>query len=144
MKIDHSKIDWNAKTNWGFFATKENLRIAWDRNWECLGVRVPIEEFAYKKPRKGLAFAKGDVVIYSTPGHAPRYATVTEPVNRNNGYTYIRAANGDHFAIHPGNLSEALKIADIPDELIALARAEAGKTADLSKCPLKKPACMEA
>lgn len=144
MKIDYSKIDWNAKTNWAFCGTKENLRTVWERNWEYIGVRVPIEEFAYEKPRKGLAFAKGDVVIYSTPGHAPRYAIVTEPVNKSNGYTYIRAANREHFAIHPGNLPGFLAIADIPDELIALARAEAGKAVDLSKCPLKKPACVGA
>ena len=144
MKIDYGKIIWDAKTNWAFCGTKENLRLVWDRNWDCLGVRVPIEEFAYEKPRKGLAFAKGDVVIYSTPGHAPRYATVTDPVSESNGYTYIRTANGENFAINPSNIPGCLAIADIPDELIALARAEAGKPVDPSKCPLKKPACMGA
>lgn len=39
MKIDYGKIDWNAKTNWGFCGTKENLRTVWERNWEYIGVR---------------------------------------------------------------------------------------------------------
>lgn len=144
MKIDYSKIDWNAKTNWGFCGTKENLRTVWERNWDCFGVRVPIEEFAYQKPRRGLAFAKGDVVTYTAPGESSRYASVVEPVNKNNGYTYIRLADGVHVAVHPGTVPTFLAVADVPDELLALARAEAGKSVDFSKRPLKKPACTEA
>lgn len=147
MKIYYGKINWNADTNWKFCGTKENLRTVWDRCYEYLGVRAPIEEFAYEKPRRGLAFARGDVVTYRAPGsephQAPRYATVTAPVS-NTGYLYIRLADGENVAIHPSNIPTAIAIADVPDELIALARAEAGKPIDLSKCPLKKPACMEA
>lgn len=144
MKIDYKKIDWSATTNWEFCGTKENLRTVWERNWECIGVRVPIEEFAYEKPRKGLAFAKGDIVTYTVPGMTPKYASVVEPVNKSNAYTYIRLADGTHVAVHPGNLPTFLKIADVPYELVALARAEAGEPVDLTKCPLKKPACMGA
>ena len=144
MKIDYGKIDWDAKTNWAFCGTKENLRIVWERNWECIGVRVPIEEFAYQKPYRGLAFAKGDVVTYTGPGKPPKYASVVEPLNKSNAYTYIRLADGTHIAVHPGDVPVRLKVADVPDELLALARAEAGKPVDLSKCPLKKPACMGA
>ena len=144
MKIDYGKINWDAKTNWEFCGTKENLRMVWDRCWECLGVRVPIEEFAYGSPRRGLAFAKGDVVTYSSPNEVPRLATVIDPCNRSTGYFYIRFASGENLPIHPSNVPNYIVIADIPDELVALARAEAGKPLDFSKCPLKKPACAEA
>lgn len=144
MKIDYGKINWTASTYWEFCGTKENLRTVWDRCWEYLGVRVPIEEFAYGKPRIGLAFAKGDVVAYTElQGGTPRYASVVEPVDKNNGYTYIRLADGTRVAVHYWNIPTFLRIADVPDELLALARAEAGKPIDLSKCPLKNPACIE-
>lgn len=146
MKIDYSKINWNAKTNWEFCGTKENLRMVWDRYWDYLGVRVQIEEFAYEKPRRGLAFARGDVVTYKNPGsvQAPKYATVVYPASNDNGFLCIRLADGQEVAVHPDDIPACIAIADIPDELVALARAEAGKPLSLSKCPLKKPACMGA
>lgn len=146
MRIDYSKINWNAKTNWEFCGTKENLRMVWDRNWEYLGVRVPIEEFAYEKPRKGLAFARGDVVTYKKPGsnQAPKYATIVYPVSKDNGLLYIRFADGQEVEVHPADIPACIAIADIPEELVALARAEAGKPMNLLKCPLIKPACMRA
>lgn len=140
MKIDYDKIKWDASTYWEFCGTKGNLRIVWDRYKEHFSVQVPIEEFAYGAPHMGLAFARGDIVTYNVPKSAPRYATVTNPAS-SNGYLYICFANGEDLAVHPSSVSDCLAIADIPDELIALARAEAGKPLDFSKCPLKKPAC---
>jgi hypothetical protein len=47
--------------------------------------------------------------------------------------------------VHPNYLGKQVVAAGIPDELMALARAEAAAASvDLSKCPLKKAgACME-
>ena len=141
MEIDYEKIKWDAATNWEFCGTKENLRTVWNRYWERFGVRVPIDEFAYKRPRKGLAFKVGDVVIYRPPQQAPRYAMVTDPCGGNE-YFYIRLANGDSAVVHPSNIPSYVAISDIPDELVALARAVADKSTDPSKCPLEKPACV--
>lgn len=140
MSIDYSKIRWDAPTYWEFCGTKENLRKVWDNCHENLGIRNPIESFGYEKPIKGLAFTKGDVVTYSAPNEAPRYATVTAPCTCNGNFC-ILFANGEEVAVHPSDIPTCIAIAGIPDELVALARAEAGKPLDLSKCPLRKPAC---
>ena len=142
MKIDYSKINWNASTYWELCGTKENLRIVWDRNWEYFGVRAPIEEFAYERPRRGLAFMDGDIVTYTAPNKAPRYATVTSPC-ASNGNFCIRFANGEQVEVYPSDIPDCIAIADIPDELVALARAEAGKPIDFSKCPLRNPECIK-
>jgi hypothetical protein len=61
-----------------------------------------------------------------------------------NGYFYIRLPDGHQLQVHPRNLADQVSIADIPDELMALARAEAGRPLDLSKCPLKEAGvCMK-
>ena len=71
------------------------------------------------------------------------FAVVDIPVSQN-GYFYIRIPDGHQLQVHPNDIAVKLKIADIPDELMALAREEAGKPLDLSKCPLKDAgACMK-
>lgn len=141
-KIDYSRIKWSAATNWEFCGSKENLKEVWDRASECRGVRTSIEEFGYGKPNPGLAFEKGDVVAYVDDG-TTSFAVVDIPLS-DNGYFYIRIPDGHQVQVHPRELAVKVKIADIPDELMALARAEAGKPLDLSKCPLKEAgACMK-
>lgn len=141
-KIDYGKIKWNATTNWEFCGSKENLKEVWDRASECRGVRTSIEEFGYGKPSPGLAFEKGDVVVY-VGDEVTSFAVVDIPLS-DSGYFYIRIPDGHQVQVHPRELAVKVKIADIPDELMALARAEAGKPLDLSKCPLKKAgACMK-
>ena len=141
-KIDYSRIKWGAATNWEFCGSKENLKEVWDRASECRGVRTSIEEFGYSKPNPGLAFGKGDVVVY-VDDEITSFAVVDIPLS-DNGYFYIRLPDGHQVQVHPRELAVKVKIADIPDELMALARAEAGKPLDLSKCPLKRAgACMK-
>lgn len=141
-KIDYSKIKWGAATNWEFCGSKENLKEVWRRASEHRGVKLAIEEFGYSKPLKGYAFEKGDVVTY-TGGDRPMLAVVDIPVS-GNGYFYVRSSDGHQLMIHPNDLSRHVSIADIPEELIMLARAEAGKPLDLSRCPLKDPGmCMK-
>ena len=143
MKINYNKINWNASTYWEFCGTKENLRTVFDRCRECSNIQSSIEEFAYNKPRIGFAFAKGDIVTYRAPHMEPRYATVYDNDWGCTGSLYIRLANGDHISIHPDNIPSFIAIADIPEELVALARAEAGKPIDFSECPLRYPACIK-
>lgn len=141
-KIVYSKIKWGASTNWEFCGSKENLKEVWKRASENQEERMSIEEFGYSKPRPGYAFEKGDVVT-CTGGDRPRLAVVEEPVS-STGYLYVRQPDGSRIAVHPRILGVDVTIADIPEELMALARAEAGKPFDLSKCPLKNPgACMK-
>ena len=142
-KIDYGKIRWDATTNWEFCGSKENLREVWERHNRYIGVTFPIEEFGYRRPHRGLAFSKGDVVTYVHNG-ARTYATVEIPVSEY-GYIYIRLPDGHQAKICYNQIGTELTIADIPEELIVLARAEAGKPVDFSKCPLKKQgACMDA
>ena len=142
-KIDYEKIKWDATTNWEFCGSKENLREVWERHNRYIGVTYPIEEFGYRRPYRGLAFSKGDVVTYVHNG-VRTYATVEFPVSEY-GFLYIRLPDGHQAQIHPDIIGTELIIADIPEELIELARAEAGKPVDFSKCPLKKQgACMDA
>lgn len=141
-KIDYSKIKWNATTNWEFCGSKENLKEIRDRYYKAVGLGYSVEEFGYRKPCPGLAFDKGDVVVY-TDGECTSFAVVDIPLS-DNGYFYIRIPDGHQLQIHPRELAVKVKIADIPDELMTLARAEAGKPLDFSKCPLKDPgACMK-
>lgn len=141
-KIDYGKIKWDAATNWEFCGSKENLKEVWNRASECLSARLSIEEFGYDKPTPGLAYEKGDVVTY-TGGDYPRLAVVYVPVS-SGGFFYVRLSDGQQLRVDPRDLASQVSIADIPEELIRLARAEAGKPLDLSKCPLKKAgACME-
>jgi len=141
-KIDYGRIKWGAATNWEFCGSKENLKEVWDRASEDRGVRISIEEFGYNKPNPGYAYEKGDIVTY-TGGGRPALAVVDIPVS-SNGYFYIRLPDGHQLQVHPRNLADQVSIADIPDELMALARAEAGRPLDLSKCPLKEAGvCMK-
>lgn len=141
-KIDYSKIKWNANTNWGFCGSKENLREIRNRYFRAHGVGYSVEEFGYSKPEPGLAFEKGDVVIY-IDDVVKSFAVVDIPLS-DNGYFYIRLPDGHQVQGHPRDLAVKVKIADIPDELMALARVEAGEPLDLSKCPLKdQGACMK-
>lgn len=138
-KIDYSKIKWNAATNWEFCGSKENLEEVWKR---ASGRRISIEEFGYNKPTPGYAYERGDVVTY-IGDDSPMFAVVEIPVS-SSGYLYVRLPDGHQLQVHPRDLASQVSIADIPDELMALARAEAGKPLDFSKCPLKDPgACMK-
>lgn len=143
-KVDRGKINWNAKTNWEFCGSYENLREVWNRHAEHVGVKFPIEEFGYRYPLKGLAFEKGDIVKYTPDVGEQVLGIVAAPVN-NGGWFAIRKDNGQILTVHPDKLGECVAPAGIPDELMALARAEAAAASvDLSKCPLKKAgACME-
>lgn len=141
-KIDYSKIRWNASTNWEFCGSKENLKEMWNRYAEHCGVRFPIEEFGYSAPVPGLAYEKGDIVTYTESGH-PVLALVVEPVN-GTGYFSIRTPDGHVSMVCPKNIASHVSIADMPEELIMLARIEANKPLDFSKCPLKDPGvCMK-
>lgn len=141
-KIDYSKIKWNATTNWEFCGSKENLKEVHRRASGHTGVRLSIEEFGYNKPSPGYAYEKGDVVIYIGDDR-PMFAVVDIPIS-SNGYFYARQPDGHQLQVHPSNLADKVSIADIPDELMALARIEAGKPIDFSKCPLKdQGACMK-
>lgn len=141
-KIDYSKIKWDAATNWEFCGSKENLKEVWNRASERRGVRISIEEFGYNKPNPGHAYDKGDVVTYTGNGRT-EFAVVEAPVT-NAGYFIVKTADGSLLRVHPRDIAYQVSIADVPDELMALARAEAGKPLDLSKCPLKKAgACMK-
>lgn len=141
-KIDYSKIKWDAKTNWEFCGSKENLKEVWNRASECRGVRLSIEEFGYGKPNPGHAYEKGDIVTY-TGDELPVLAVVETPVT-GAGYFIVKTSDGSLLRIHPSNIADQVSIADIPEELVMLARAEAGKPLDLSKCPLKDAgACMK-
>lgn len=144
-RIDYGKISWNAKTNWEFCGSYENLREVWNRYWDNFGVRLSIEEFGYKTPYKGLAFKKGDVVTYTQDNGERIFAVVDIPVNAG-GYFCILLPDGHQAQIVPGNIPERIAPAEIPDELMTLARAEAvTASVDLSRCPLKKAGvCMEA
>ena len=141
-KIDYGKIKWRATTNWEFCGSMGNLREVWNRASEHYGVRRSIEEFGYSKPNPGYAYEKGDVVTY-TNGDYTTLAVVDTPVS-SNGYLYVRVPDGHLYQILPLDVADMVSIADIPDELMALARAEARNPLDLSKCPLKDPgACMK-
>lgn len=141
-KIDYSKIRWGAKTNWEFCGTKENLKEVWNRASEHRGLQLPIEEFGYNTPNPGYAYEKGDVVTYTGGGRSV-LAVVHDPVG-SNGYFYVRLPDGYRLQVHPRDLADRVSMADIPDELMALARAEAGKPLDFSKCPLKEAGvCMK-
>lgn len=140
--INYGKIKWDAATNWEFCGSKENLKEVHARASGHRGVRLSIEEFGYNRPNPGYAYEKGDIVTY-TGGDCPMLAVVDIPVG-SNGYFYARLPDGTKFQVHPRELADLVSIADIPDELMALARAEAGKPIDFSKCPLKDPgACMK-
>lgn len=142
--MNYEKINWKANTNWGFYGSYENLQEAWNRCWEYVGIRVSIEEFGYKLPCKGLAFKKGDIVRYTPADGEPMLCVVDTPVG-DNGWFTLRLSSGRTTKVHPNHLGERVVTAGIPDELMALARAEAAAASvDLSKCPLKKAgACME-
>lgn len=141
-KIDYSRIKWDAATNWEFCGSKENLKEVWDRASKDRVARLPIEEFGYDRPSPGYAYERGDIVTY-TEGGRSMLAVVAVTVS-SNGYFYIRTPDGHQVQVHPRELAVKVKIADIPDELMALARVEAGKPLDLSKCPLKEAgACMK-
>lgn len=141
-KIDYGKIKWDAATNWEFCGSKENLKEVWMRASGHRGVRLSIEEFGYCKPIPGYAYEKGDVVTF-TENSRTMFAVVDIPVTTT-GYLYIRLSDGSRTSVHHGDLADLVSIADVPDELMALARVEAGKPIDLSKCPLKDPgACMK-
>lgn len=142
-KIDYEKLNWEAKTNWEFCGSYENLREVWNRTWEYIGIRVPIEEFGYKFPYKGLAFKKGDIVKYTSDDGEQSLAVVDTPVSSGCWFV-IRLSSGKKLSIAPGQVHKRIAPAGIPEELMALARAEAGKPIDLSKCPLKEAgACMK-
>ena len=143
-KMDYGKINWNAKTNWQFCGSYENLREIWNRYWNHVGVRISIEEFGYKHPRRGLAFEKGDVVKYTYDSGEQVFAVVDDPLS-DGGYFYIILPDGHQAQVVPNNIPERVAPAGIPDELMTLARAEAAAASvDLSRCPLKKAgACME-
>ena len=141
-KIDYGKIKWNATTNWEFCGSKENLKEIRDRYYKAVGIGYSVEEFGYRKPCPGLAFDKGDVVMYAD-GDFSSFAVVDIPLSKN-GHFYIRIPDGHQLQVHPRDIANMVSIADIPDELMALARAEAGRPIDFSKCPLKdQGACMK-
>lgn len=141
-KIDYGKIKWDAATNWEFCGSKENLKEICDRHYRICGVRYPLEEFGYMTPRRPLAYDAGDVVTYRGSS-VTALAVVVTPIT-DTGYFKLKFADGSKVLIHPNVLNKKVSIADIPEELIMLARAEAGKPFDLSKCPLKDPgACMK-
>ena len=143
-KIDYSRIKWDAATNWEFCGSKENLKEVWDRASKRRGVRISVEEFGYSKPNPGLAFEKGDVVVYVDDETKFKMFAVVDVPLRDKGYFYIRLPDGHQLQLHPREIAVKVKIAAIPDELMALARAEAAKPLDLSKCPLKEAgACMK-
>lgn len=134
-KIDYSKINWKARTYWEFCGTKDNLMEVWKRAFKRRGMRIRLAEFGYRAPYVGFAYEKGDVVTYSGSNYSG-LAVVDTPVS--NGSFFIRFPDGSRIAIRPNEIEKKISIAEIPEELILLARAEAGKPLGISKCPLGK------
>lgn len=149
-KIAYDDIRWNARTNWEFWNGANNILEAYRRSPVYDG-RPTLAVFGYREPDAVAAFAVGDVVVYRAKGsqHDGKFAAVykisldTDLVSLK---MWIKFANGETIGVrHSDIVKGTVAPAEIPDELVALARAEAGKPIDFSKCPLKKPgACMEA
>lgn len=145
-KINYRAIRWGAGTYGEFCGSAANLDEMYNR--VCKYPKhdsMRLADFVYRKADPVFAYAKGDVVM--TTGSSGRFATVTGRITEDDfrRYLEIRFSDGSVTTVGSDKVWASLTPADIPDELIALARAEAGKTPDLSKCPLKRQgACMEA
>lgn len=145
-KINYKAIRWNAETYGEFCGSAANLVEIHDRVCKHPGfIGVSLANFVYWKADPVFAYAKGDIV--KTTGSSGRFATVTGRITEDDfrRYLEIQFSDGSVTTVGSNKVWASLMPADIPDVLIALARAEAGKTPDLSKCPLKRQgACMEA
>lgn len=148
MKLDYGKLDWNAKSNWAFAGTAENLRFL-SKRWMSRrnNSSTSIEEFAYMPPDRTLAYGVGDVVVFrsATPPskYDGQYAVVS--MYASNPFLRLKFSDGATTDIRENEVQRCISPAKVPAELIALARAEAGTPVDLSKCPLRKAgACLEA
>lgn len=135
-KIGYSRIKWGATTNWEFCGSKENLLEVCRRASEHRGARIPIEEFGYSKPNPVHAYKTGDVVSCTVNGH--QTLSVVEIPAATDEWFYVRLPNGHWLRFSPIEIASKVSIADVPEELVMLARAEAGMPIDPSKCPLKE------
>lgn len=145
-KINYRAIKWNAKTYGEFCGSAANLDEMFVRVGRYPGhAGMRLADFVYRTTDPVFAYTKGDVV--TTTGSPRRFATVTGRITHDDFYRHleIQFADGTATTVRSDKVAESIAPADIPAELIALARAEAGKAPDLSKCPLKRQgACMEA
>lgn len=144
--MDYTKIKWGAKTFWEFCGSYENFRQVKENYYKCFGMSFSAEEFGYRTPTNGFAYGEGDVVTCKHNGET-LYAVVVKPYSIECGYgaLVIKLYNGTALYVKNEDIPTKIAIAKVPAELIAPARAEAGKaTPILEKCPLKKVgACME-
>lgn len=145
-EIDISKINWDSGTNWGFWGTAKNINAAWLRELQAKHIAttaLTLAEFGYAAPDPTLAYAVGDVVKFHCPGakYDGELAVVT--ARYTNPHLRIKFTDGVTTYVNGVEVKLRLSPSGIPPELIALARAEAGKTVDLSQCPLKTPCCMK-
>lgn len=144
-KINYKAIRWGAGTYGEFCGSAANLREMYGRVCKYPGFAgMTMSDFVYRKADPVFAYEKGDVV--TTTGNPKRFATVTGKITKDDfrRYLEIQFSDGSVTTVGSDEVAASLAPADIPDELVALARAEAGKAPDLSKCPLKNPSCMEA
>lgn len=141
-KINFSKINWSAKKNWEFWGCQENLEEAYKRS-PCNRPSTYVS-FGYDSPDPTIVYAPGDVVVFrdSESPHNGKFAVVI--LRSSTPYLHIRFADGAECGLEGSEIHAKLSPAEVPAELIALARAEAGSPVDLSKCPLKRPCCTEA
>lgn len=140
-KINFSKINWDAKNNWEFWGCQENLEEAYQRS-PCN--HPTYVSFGYDSPDPTLVYVPGDVVVFrnSESAYNGKFAVVY--LRSSTPYLHIRFADGSECALEGNEIHAKLSLAEVPAELIALARAEAGSPVDVSKCPLKRPCCTEA
>ena len=142
-EIDISKINWDSGTNWEFWGTAKNINAVWLREFRGKPVTTTLNlaEFGYASPDPTLAYAVGDVVKFHFPGekYDRELAVVIERYA--NLHLRIKFTDGVTTDVNGREVKIRLSPSGIPPELIALARAEASKTVDLSQCPLKTPCC---
>lgn len=140
-KINFSKINWAAKKNWDFWGCPENLEEAYQRS-PCN--HPTYVSFGYDSPDPSVVYAPGDVVVFRN-SESTRDGKFAVVISRSaNPSLRIRFSDGAECDVGGSEIHAKLSPAEVPAELIALARAEAGSPVDLSKCPLKRPCCTEA
>ena len=133
-KINYRAIVWDAGTYGEFCGSPANLNEMFDRVGKYPGHRgMRLADFVYKVADPVFAYAKGDVV--TTVWNPSRFATVTGKITEDDfrRYLEIQFADGTVTTVGSDKVAESIAPADIPEELIALARAEAEKVREMTE-----------